>query len=122
LVFIGTGSHEVDPVGEHSAGRGINLDVTVGDAAWLGVRCTVFCPASTPSGPEERGGPRGPLLIGTSLEMGVGRRRASGYQETASAERRRTGAPAGGRQALAAAVVAASVLWPCRIRNKAVGV
>ncbi len=42
LVFIGTGSHEVDPVGEHSAGRGINLDVTVGDGAWLGVRCTVL--------------------------------------------------------------------------------
>jgi len=34
-VFIGTGSHQLDPVGEHSAGVGINRDVVVGAGVWL---------------------------------------------------------------------------------------
>lgn len=41
-VFIGTGTHVVDPAGEHSAGPGLNLDVTIGDGAWLGARCMIL--------------------------------------------------------------------------------
>jgi len=42
LVYIGTGSHVIDPVGAHSAGRGRNLDVVVCDGAWLGARCLIL--------------------------------------------------------------------------------
>ena len=34
-VYIGTGSHEIDMVGPHSAGKGISIDVTINDGAWL---------------------------------------------------------------------------------------
>jgi len=41
-VFIGTGTHEIDPVGAHSAGKGLNLDIKICDGVWLGVRSTVL--------------------------------------------------------------------------------
>lgn len=42
LVYIGTGAHEIDPEGEHVAGKGVNLDVVIGDGVWLGVRSTIL--------------------------------------------------------------------------------
>ena len=42
-VFIGTGTHELDPVGDHSAGTGINRDIIVGDGVWL-CACTTILP------------------------------------------------------------------------------
>jgi acetyltransferase-like isoleucine patch superfamily enzyme len=41
-VFIGTGTHQIDPEGKHSAGSGINRDVVVGDGVWLGVCATIL--------------------------------------------------------------------------------
>ena len=41
-VFIGTGTHVLDPVGDHSAGQGINKDVVVEDGVWLGVGCLIL--------------------------------------------------------------------------------
>lgn len=41
-VYIGTGSHEIDSVGLHSAGRGISLDVVIEDGVWLGVNSVVL--------------------------------------------------------------------------------
>ncbi|NLF59966.1 MAG: acyltransferase [Lentisphaerae bacterium] len=35
-VMLTTGSHEVDPVGAHSAGAGYNIRLVIGDGAWLG--------------------------------------------------------------------------------------
>lgn len=34
-VFIGTGSHQLDPDGAHSAGAGISREVVIGDGVWL---------------------------------------------------------------------------------------
>lgn len=41
-VFIGTGTHQLDPKGKHSAGLGINRDVVIGDGVWLGVCSTIL--------------------------------------------------------------------------------
>lgn len=41
-VFIGNGSHEVDPNGLHSAGKGITGDITIEDGAWIGTGCIVL--------------------------------------------------------------------------------
>jgi acetyltransferase-like isoleucine patch superfamily enzyme len=35
-VFIGTGTHQIDPLGDHSAGQGKNLDIIIDDGVWLG--------------------------------------------------------------------------------------
>lgn len=42
LVYIGTGSHEIDPYGSHVAGAGYNGDIIIGDGAWLCARCTII--------------------------------------------------------------------------------
>ena len=42
-VFIGTGTHQLDAAGEHSAGSGISRDVTIGDGVWLCV-CSAVLP------------------------------------------------------------------------------
>ncbi|WP_418992000.1 acyltransferase [Alistipes sp.] len=34
-VYIGTGSHELDRMGAHSAGKGISKDISIGNGAWL---------------------------------------------------------------------------------------
>ena len=34
-VYIGTGTHEIDPNGKHVAGRGVNKDIAIGNGAWL---------------------------------------------------------------------------------------
>lgn len=41
-VCIFTGTHEIDASGTHSAGKGYNMDVTIGDGAWLCARCTIL--------------------------------------------------------------------------------
>lgn len=41
-VMIATGTHEIDPVGEHSAGKGLNVDITVHDGVWLGARSLIL--------------------------------------------------------------------------------
>ncbi len=41
-VYIGTGTHEIDFYGAHSAGLGINHDVVIADGVWLGVGCIVL--------------------------------------------------------------------------------
>lgn len=41
-VFIGTGTHQPDAEGKHSAGSGINRDVVIGDGVWLGVCSTIL--------------------------------------------------------------------------------
>lgn len=41
-VYIGTGTHKIDPVGLHSAGEGVNLPITIGDGAWLCARSMVL--------------------------------------------------------------------------------
>ncbi|WP_262964914.1 acyltransferase [Methylobacter psychrophilus] len=40
--YLGTGTHEIDPTGLHSAGTGINMDITIGDGAWLGANCLIL--------------------------------------------------------------------------------
>ena len=42
-VFIGTGTHELDPCGDRSAGIGVNHDVIIGDGAWIGA-CAAILP------------------------------------------------------------------------------
>jgi maltose O-acetyltransferase len=41
-VFIGTGTHQIDPIGSHSAGTGVSRDVVIGDGVWLGACSTIL--------------------------------------------------------------------------------
>ena len=41
-VMIITGSHEIDAVGEHTAGPGSAKSVEIGDGCWLGARSTIL--------------------------------------------------------------------------------
>lgn len=41
-VMIITGSHEIDPVCSHIAGKGTAASVTIMDGAWLGARATIL--------------------------------------------------------------------------------
>ncbi len=41
-VTIGTGTHEIDMVGKHSAGRGYGRDVIIEDGVWLGLGVIVM--------------------------------------------------------------------------------
>ena len=41
-VYIGTGSHEIDREGLHSAGKGISQPVIIEDGCWLGARAMVL--------------------------------------------------------------------------------
>lgn len=47
-VMIVTGSHEVDPVGEHTAGKGTASSVVIGDGCWLGARTTILSGVTLP--------------------------------------------------------------------------
>lgn len=47
MVF--TGSHCVDPEGEHIGGKGISMPVTIGDGCWLGARCCILPGVSLPA-------------------------------------------------------------------------
>ena len=40
--MILSGSHEIDSVGEHIAGRGIAKPVTVGEGCWIGARSVIL--------------------------------------------------------------------------------
>lgn len=41
-VYIGTGSHIIDPVGNHVAGKGFNRNIIIEDGCWIGVDCTIL--------------------------------------------------------------------------------
>jgi acetyltransferase-like isoleucine patch superfamily enzyme len=41
-VFIGTGTHQLDAAGNHSAGIGLDRDVTIADGVWLGACATIL--------------------------------------------------------------------------------
>lgn len=41
-VMILTGSHEIDPDGEHIGGKGISRDVVISDGCWLGARAVIL--------------------------------------------------------------------------------
>ena len=41
-VMVLTGSHEIDPGGEHIGGRGTAQSVTIGAGSWLGARSTIL--------------------------------------------------------------------------------
>jgi len=41
-VLLITGTHEIDPVGAHSAGRGLARDIHVEDGVWIGAGCIVL--------------------------------------------------------------------------------
>lgn len=41
-VMILTGSHEIDPVGQHIGGKGTASSVMIGDGCWLGARATIM--------------------------------------------------------------------------------
>lgn len=40
--YIGTGSHQIDVNGAHSAGRGKNADISIEDGVWIGARSVVL--------------------------------------------------------------------------------
>lgn len=41
-VYIGTGTHEIDPLGSHSAGIGLNKDVFIEDGVWVGTSSLIM--------------------------------------------------------------------------------
>lgn len=41
-VMVITGSHEIDPIGDHIGGKGIARDVEIGNGCWLGARVTIL--------------------------------------------------------------------------------
>lgn len=41
-VYVGTGTHAIDPVGPRSAGVGHDKPVCVGDGVWIGAGCIVL--------------------------------------------------------------------------------
>jgi len=40
--YLGTGTHEIDLTGLHSAGTGINMDIIIEDGVWLGANCSIL--------------------------------------------------------------------------------
>lgn len=42
LVFIGTGTHLIDPNGTRMAGYGISKDVIIGNGVWIGANSTIL--------------------------------------------------------------------------------
>ncbi len=41
-VYIGTGSHEINPESNHIAGKGKSLSIAIGDGAWIGANSTIL--------------------------------------------------------------------------------
>jgi acetyltransferase-like isoleucine patch superfamily enzyme len=41
-VFIGTGTHEIDPSGARIAGKGKSEEIRIGNGAWIGARSTIL--------------------------------------------------------------------------------
>lgn len=41
-VYIGTGTHKIDRVGDRSAGEGVSMEVIIGDGAWLCAGCLIL--------------------------------------------------------------------------------
>lgn len=41
-VMILTGSHKIEPMGNHIGGEGYSASVVVGDGCWLGARCVLL--------------------------------------------------------------------------------
>ena len=48
-VMVLTGSHEINPGGEHIGGRGTAQSVTIGAGSWLGARATVLPGVTLPA-------------------------------------------------------------------------
>lgn len=48
-VMIITGTHEIDPSGEHIGGKGKSASVTIGSGSWLGARATILSGVTLPS-------------------------------------------------------------------------
>lgn len=48
-VMIITGTHEIDPSGEHIGGKGTAAPVTIGSGSWLGARATILPGVTIPS-------------------------------------------------------------------------
>ena len=42
LVYLGNGTHEIDPVNVRSAGNGVCKDIAVESGCWLGARATIL--------------------------------------------------------------------------------
>lgn len=42
LVYIGTGTHDINPAGPHVAGRGLSSDIEIGDGSWIGVSARIL--------------------------------------------------------------------------------
>lgn len=47
-VTILTGSHEIDPKGEHIAGKGTTASVAIGSGSWLGARSVILSGVTLP--------------------------------------------------------------------------
>lgn len=47
-VTILTGSHEIDPKGEHIAGKGTTAPVAIGSGSWLGARSVILSGVTLP--------------------------------------------------------------------------
>lgn len=47
-VAILTGSHEIDPAGEHLAGKGTTASVLIGSGSWLGARSVILSGVELP--------------------------------------------------------------------------
>ncbi len=41
-VVIVTGTHEIDPIGLHTAGKGVGKDVIIEDGVWVGINATIL--------------------------------------------------------------------------------
>jgi acetyltransferase-like isoleucine patch superfamily enzyme len=46
-VYIGNGTHEIEPNSQHIAGKGKSIKITIGDGSWLGVNSTILPGVST---------------------------------------------------------------------------
>lgn len=42
LVYLGNGTHEIDPVNVRSAGNGVSREIVIESGCWLGARATVL--------------------------------------------------------------------------------
>ncbi len=41
-VYIGTGGHEIDPLGLSSVGKGFDKNIIIEDGCWIGLRATIM--------------------------------------------------------------------------------
>ncbi|WP_299581770.1 acyltransferase [uncultured Sunxiuqinia sp.] len=41
-VYIGTGSHEIEPESKHIAGKGVSKNIEIGDGTWIGANSSIL--------------------------------------------------------------------------------